>query len=217
MVLPSSESPSTKGFNHSSGFCHLSHSCALFTIHVPSGYSRFPADFSARSCLCHPLLAVFPASLALPAAVHVLPGVMQVWRVKPSEFCCEAERCLISTGNFQPRCLVCVSYLERKALSWKCVETQKQHLVGGAKLCFALFASPSCSLDCCAPDCLFPGSGFFLDKPYSPLHHGIASVSVSALTLQQTTSFPRWDPVYCSPVPPDCLQGCSFRPLKNFW
>lgn len=93
-----------------------------------------------------------------------------------------------------------------------CTETQKQHLLGGAKLSFALFASPSCSLDCHAPDFFFPGSGFFLD-------HGIASVSVSALTLQQTSSLSKWNPVCCSPVPPGCARGCYFRTLivKNFW
>lgn len=139
-------------------------SCFNNPLVLPFGYSSSPADFSARSSFCHLLLAVFSASLALPTAVHLLPGVMQVWSVKPTQFCCETKRCLISKGKFQPCCLVCVSCLERKALSWKFVETQGQHLLGGAKLDFALFASPSCSLDCCAPDCLLLGSGFLLES-----------------------------------------------------
>lgn len=54
---------------------------------------------------------------------------------------------------------------------------------------------------------------------YSLLHHGITSVSVPSMTLQQITSLSQWDPVCCSPLPPYCVQGCYFRTLnvKNFW
>lgn len=41
---------------------------------------------------------------------------------------------------------------------------------------------------------------------YSLLHHGIAPLSVSAVTLQQTSSLSQWDPVCCSPLPLDCLR-----------
>lgn len=51
----------------------------------------------------------------------------------------------------------------------------------------------------------------------SPLHHGLASVSVSALILQQTSSLTGIR--FCSPVPPDYVQGSFCRTLNvnSFW
>lgn len=134
--------------------------------------------------------------------MHVLPDVMQIWSVKSTSFYCEAKRCLISTGKFQPCCLVCVSYLERKALSWKFVETPAWR----SKAEFCSLCSPILFSGLLCPRLPFlwiwlPSGQAF----YSPLPHGTASVSVSAPTLQQTSSLSKWAPVCCSPVPPDCV------------
>lgn len=102
MVLPSPKSASTKYFNHSSGLLSFLFLCLVHNPHPPSaaGSSSSPAGFSARSSFCPPLLVMFSASLAFPTAMHVLPGVMHIWSVKPTQFGCETERCWISTGGF---------------------------------------------------------------------------------------------------------------------
>lgn len=166
---------------------YLSCSCALFTIHIPFGSSSFPSGFSSRSPFCRLswLYSLLPLPFPQKCTFCLVWCRFGVWN--PLSFAVRQK----GVGFLQRGFSLCVSYLERKALIL--VETQEQHLLGGAKLSFALFASPSCSLDCCAPGCLFPGSGFLLDKPSAASSTMALHLSVPSMTLQQTPSLSEWD------------------------
>lgn len=218
MVMPSPKSASTKWFQSLFWTLTFMFLCLVHNPHplwlqqLSSWFlsqilflSPSPGYVSCFSCLSHSNACSSWCDAGLERETHSV----LLWDKKVFDFYREVSALLFS-----------LCFLPRKVLSWKFVETQEQHLLGGAKLSFALFASPSCSLDCCSPSCLFPGSGFLLDKPFTASYTMALHLS---LYLQWLLSKPV---LFLSGIQSAvlmshlaCVQGCYFRTLnvKNFW
>lgn len=188
---------------------YLSCSCALFTVCIPFGSSSFPAGFSARSSSCHPLLVMFSASLCLShsnarsawcdAGLVCETHSVLLWYKKVLDFYREISVLLFSLCFLPGKKGLKFGTDPGRTPAWR----SKAEF---CSLCFPiLFSGLLCSR--------LPFPWIWLPSGHL-LHNadGIASVSVPSMTLQQTPSLSKWDPVCCSPVPPDCLQGCYLEP-----